>query len=50
MTYCDKSEAAIESALTLDRDAYRELGEVEVHDQLQVFARSTKITVDLDWL
>ncbi|MDX1557761.1 MAG: hypothetical protein ABJM11_11025 [Marinobacter sp.] len=50
MTYCDKSEAAIESALTLDRDAYRELGEVEVHDQLQVFARSTKITVDLDRL
>ncbi len=50
MTHCDKSEAAIKSALTLDCDAYRELGEVEVHDQLQAFARSTKIAVDRDRL
>jgi len=41
---------AIKSALALDHDTYKDLGEAQVRAQLQTFARSTKIDVDQDQL
>jgi len=46
MTRTNRFEPAIESNLILDRDAYGKLGETQILEQLQTFARSTKIAID----
>ena len=50
MKRADEVEETNGSVMALDRDIYRELGDVETHAQLQAFARSTKIALDRDRL